>query len=79
MLINKSPVEETLSEIEHDILAGSAAINPWNAPQGLPLALEAGARALTGLQAVHAAIADLEPGAAIIITEALERGLAATR
>lgn len=79
MLIKTSPIEDALSEIEQDVRRAADVIDPWTAPTGLPSGLESAARAVRALHEVHAAIADLEPGAAIIITEALERGLAGPR
>lgn len=79
MLTETSPVEDALAEIEQDIHRASENADPWNDPQGEWTGWTAATTAVRTLRVVQAAVADLEPGAAIIITEAFERGLGLTR
>jgi hypothetical protein len=74
------PIAKSLHELRGDLTAAQYAVQPWT-PTGptLALGIAAGGRAVTALEAVVQALGDLQPGAALVVTEALERALVATR
>lgn len=71
-----APLDMMLDELDRDITRAAQAVNPWTAPDGLCAGLESGAQAVTALRAVRDALGQLEPGAALTVLDALERGLA---
>lgn len=70
----KSPVEEAVDELAADIACGHQAPHTFDGD----VAVAAGERAIRGLRAVLAAMADLEPGPALIVNDALRSGLGVT-
>jgi hypothetical protein len=68
------PLDAQLAEIQDDLQRGDAATNGWNAPTA-SLAIGQGIRAGRALAEVLDAVGDLEPGPALIITDAITRGL----
>jgi hypothetical protein len=76
----RSPVEEAIDDLAADLEDGAAALNLDQAAAypGV-IAVTAGQKAVAALRKVLAAMADLEPGAALEIDDALRAGLGVTR
>ena len=75
-----SPVEEILAEIDRDLDRGQEVLDLDQMPNyaGM-LAVGGGRRALAAVREVMVAMADLEPGPALAIHDALKRGLEVAR
>lgn len=79
MKIDSDPVAEALAEISGDLDHGRLVLAEDQMPDyPATIAVSAAERALSGLRAVLAALGDLEPGPALIVNEALRRGLGVT-
>lgn len=71
-----SPVEQALDKIELDLIRGAAVLDEDQLPDyPAAIAIRSANRATSGLRAVMDALGDLEPGPALIIEDALRRGL----
>lgn len=71
-------LDELVGEVRTELNAGAealAAIDQFALPGPLLQALDAGRIAAAALAEVVAALADLEPGPALIVADALQRGL----
>lgn len=76
MKIELDPVERAVDEIDLKLIAGQQVLEMDQADDyPAAVALAGAAKAVAGLRAVLAALADLEPGPALTINDALRRGL----
>jgi hypothetical protein len=72
-------LEELVTDVTAEVRAGSEAITDIaRFPVPVAQALDAGRAAADALTEVLAALGDLDPGAALIVTDALQRGLVGT-
>lgn len=69
------PIEETLAEIRRELNTAIEAHDPWRSGPAVTLGLTAGLQASNALSAILQALGDLDPGAALIVMDAMERGL----
>lgn len=69
-----TPLDDQLAEIHEDLLNADALTDGLQAPT-VSFGLFQGIRAGRALTEVLAALGDLEPGPALIITDAIARGL----
>lgn len=72
------PLDDQLAEIGDDLKRGDAACDTFHAPTA-SLGLIQGLRAHAALTEVLTAVGDLEPGSALIVTDAITRGLDSIR
>jgi hypothetical protein len=68
------PLDDQLAEIRDDLQRADDVTSGWTAPTA-SLGLGQGIRAARALAQVLDALGDLEPGPALIITDAIARGL----
>lgn len=76
MTITLSPVEQRLEEIAGELDCATETLSIHDRPALTGIA--AGQTACRALQAIHEALNDLEPGAAVTVLRALENGLGVT-
>jgi hypothetical protein len=80
MKIATDPVAEVVDGIAADLNHGRQVLDLDQLPDyPASIALASAERALAGLRAVLRALGDLEPGPALIVNDALRRGLGVTR